>query len=85
MQKRHKNKEQYFNEQGLTSKKFVVPFISDLVKFDNETTVLEIGCAEAGNLKPFVDMGCRVQELTFHAPGLNWQKNFTKTTLSAKT
>ena len=59
MQKRHKNKEQYFNEQGLTSLKFVVPFISDLVKLDNETAVLEIGCAEAGNLKPFVDMGCK--------------------------
>ena len=59
MQIRHKNKEQYFNEQGLTSKKFVVPFISGLVNFDNETTVLEIGCAEAGNLKPFLDMGCK--------------------------
>lgn len=59
MQKRHKNKEQYFQEQGLTSVKFVVPFVSDLVKLNSETSVLEIGCAEAGNLKPFVDMGCK--------------------------
>ena len=59
MQKRHKNKEQYFKEQGLTSHKFVVPFISDLVKLESKTSVLEIGCAEAGNLKPFVDMGCK--------------------------
>ena len=59
MQKRHKNKPQYFDEQALTTHNFVVPFISDLVKFDSETTVLEIGCAEAGNLKPFLDMGCK--------------------------
>lgn len=59
MQERHKNKIQYFNEQGLTSEKFVVPFLADLITIGPETSVLEIGCGEAGNLKPFLDMGCR--------------------------
>ncbi len=58
MQERHKNKEQYFYEQGLTSQKFVIPFLAGLTQIDSSTTVLEIGCAEAGNLKPFLDLGC---------------------------
>lgn len=58
MQERHKNKLQYFNEQGLTSRRFVLPFLSNLTEFKSQTTVLEIGCGEAGNLKPFLDLGC---------------------------
>ena len=78
MQKRHKNKEQYFKEQGLTSKKFVVPFISDLVKIDSETTVLEIGCAEAGNLKPFIDMGCKATGIDIACTRIELAKEFYK-------
>jgi len=78
MQERHKNKEQYFNEQGLTSQKFVVPFISDLVKFDSVTTVLEIGCAEAGNLKPFVDMGCKATGIDISCGRIELAKTFYK-------
>ena len=76
MQKRHNNKEQYFNEQGLTSKNFVVPFISDLVKLDAETTVLEIGCAEAGNLKPFVDIGCKATGIDISCTRIELAKKF---------
>lgn len=57
MQKRHKNKSQYFDEQALTTQKFVVPFIADFANVNSETTILEIGCGEAGNLKPFLDLG----------------------------
>jgi cyclopropane fatty-acyl-phospholipid synthase-like methyltransferase len=59
MQERHSNRKRYFNEQGLTTAKYVIPYISDLIAITPETTVLEIGCGEAGNLKPFLDMGCR--------------------------
>lgn len=59
MQKRHKNKQQYFNEQGATTKNHVIPYLSELMAFDENTSVLEIGCAEAGNLKPFLDLGCK--------------------------
>jgi len=78
MQKRHKNKPQYFEEQGQTSLKFVVPFISNLVKLNNETTVLEIGCAEAGNLKPFVDMGCKCTGIDISCARLELAKGFYK-------
>ena len=76
MQKRHKNKPQYFDEQALTTHNFVVPFISDLVKFDNETTVLEIGCAEAGNLKPFLDMGCKCTGIDISCGRIELAKEF---------
>lgn len=78
MQKRHKNKPQYFEEQALTSQKFVVPFIADLVKFDSETTVLEIGCAEAGNLKPFLDMGCICTGIDISCSRIEQAKDFYK-------
>jgi SAM-dependent methyltransferase len=78
MQKRHQNKSQYFNEQGLTSQKFVVPFISDLVKLDNNTKVLEIGCAEAGNLKPFVDLGCKATGIDISCSRIELANEFYK-------
>ena len=59
MQDRHSNKQQYFEEQALTTKKFVIPYLADLLKITSETEVLEVGCAEAGNLKPFLDLGCK--------------------------
>src|SRR5690554_2772643 len=58
MQERHQNKEQYFKEQETTTGKFVIPYLTDTIKITAQTEVLEIGCAEAGNLKPFLDMGC---------------------------
>ena len=59
MQKRHRNKDQYFIEQGLTTEKHVIPYLQEFLTVDKNTRVLEIGCAEAGNLKPFVDIGCQ--------------------------
>ena len=59
MQERHKNKKRYFDEQARTTEKFVVPYLKDLMELSAETEVLEIGCGEAGNLKPFVDLGCK--------------------------
>lgn len=84
MQKRHKNKEQYFNEQGLTSLKFVVPFISDLVKPDSETNVLEIGCGEAGNLKPFIDMGCKATGIDISCSRIELAHEFYKNHINRK-
>jgi cyclopropane fatty-acyl-phospholipid synthase-like methyltransferase len=78
MQKRHKNKPQYFDEQALTTQKFVVPFIADLVKFDSETTVLEIGCGEAGNLMPFLEMGCQCTGIDISCGRIELAKEFYK-------
>jgi SAM-dependent methyltransferase len=60
MQERHQDKKRYFNEQARTTQKHVIPYLENFLKTGSETEVLEIGCAEAGNLKPFLDMGCKV-------------------------
>ncbi|MGB0850998.1 MAG: class I SAM-dependent methyltransferase [Bacteroidia bacterium] len=59
MQERHSNRQRYFDEQALTTAKYVIPYLETLKKIDKTLTVLEIGCGEAGNLKPFLDLGCR--------------------------
>lgn len=57
---RHSNKPQYFNEQAHTTEKYVIPFISDILPVVAGMKVLEIGCAEGGNMLPFLDAGCQV-------------------------
>ncbi len=60
MQKRHTDRYSYFNEQADTTLKHVIPFVQGLISFDKNTRILEIGCGEGGNLKPFADMGCQI-------------------------
>lgn len=59
MQARHSDRKKYFNEQALTTRKYVIPYLHDLIEINENTSVLEIGCGEAGNLVPFLDMGCK--------------------------
>lgn len=59
MDERHTNRELYFKEQGVTVKKYVLPFIEDVKEIDENTSVLEIGCGEGGNLVPFLERGCK--------------------------
>jgi SAM-dependent methyltransferase len=59
MQDRHRDRRIYFNEQAITSEKYVLPFIREVTDIDENTSVLEIGCGEGGNLKPFLDIGCK--------------------------
>ncbi len=58
MQERHFNRERYFKEQETTTEKYVLPFIKEMVSIDKNSSVLEIGCGEGGNLVPFYKMGC---------------------------
>lgn len=60
MDDRHINREKYFAEQAYTTKKYVIPYISEYFSINSNVTVAEIGCGEGGNLKPFVDIGCKV-------------------------
>ncbi|MBN1820710.1 MAG: class I SAM-dependent methyltransferase [Prolixibacteraceae bacterium] len=60
MHERHTNRAQYFEEQIYTTEKYVIPFINGCKKISPETSVLEIGCGEGGNLKPFMDLGCKI-------------------------
>lgn len=60
MQERHLNHQQYFEEQIYTTQKYVIPYIRKVKMVDNHSTILEIGCGEGGNLKPFMDLGCKI-------------------------
>lgn len=59
MQERHINREKYFQEQSSTIQNHVLPFLNQMITIDENTAILEIGCGEGGNLKPFLDMGCK--------------------------
>lgn len=59
MQKRHLNRDEYFKEQGITTEKYVIPFIQDKISINESISVLEIGCGEGGNLTPFAKVGCK--------------------------
>lgn len=58
MQERHKNREVYFKELSITSKKYFIPYVQDWCKLEVGMNVLEIGCGDGGNLLPFSEMGC---------------------------
>ena len=60
MQERHINKKKYFNEQVQTTEKYVIPFIEQTHPITPETSILEIGCGEGGNLLPFLQRGCKI-------------------------
>lgn len=60
MQQRHKDRKQYFDEQVYTTEKYVIPFVNEFMPITKEMSILEIGCGEGGNMKPFLDMGCQV-------------------------
>jgi SAM-dependent methyltransferase len=60
MQERHIQRDKYFEEQAYTTEKFVMPFINGVHEIKPGIKILEIGCGEGGNLRPFLDAGCEV-------------------------
>jgi 2-polyprenyl-3-methyl-5-hydroxy-6-metoxy-1,4-benzoquinol methylase len=60
MQERHSNRLRYFNEQSITTGKYVIPYIEQSMPVGPGVSVLEIGCGEGGNLPPFLERGCKV-------------------------
>ncbi|MFK7950669.1 MAG: class I SAM-dependent methyltransferase [Saprospiraceae bacterium] len=60
MQQRHKDRKQYFDEQVYTTEKYVIPFVNEFMPITKDMAILEIGCGEGGNMKPFLDIGCQV-------------------------
>ena len=53
----HKDKERYFDIQYRVAKEYILPFIQQQVPGKKFDRVLEIGCAEAGVLKCFLEEG----------------------------
>jgi 2-polyprenyl-3-methyl-5-hydroxy-6-metoxy-1,4-benzoquinol methylase len=58
MQERHLDRARYFSEQSITTSKYVIPYVSQVLPVTQEISVLEIGCGEGGNLMPFLEIGC---------------------------
>ena len=59
MQLRHKNRVIYFHEQSECTRKYVIPYIEQVLPVTPNLRILEIGCGEGGNLKPFLQLGCQ--------------------------
>lgn len=76
MQERHKNRQLYFEEQAQTTQKYVIPYINDILEISPSTKVLEIGCGEGGNLKPFLDLGCQVVGIDLNKQQIENAKKF---------
>ena len=72
----HADKEKYFRIQYENSKTSILPFIDDYVQISQETRVLEIGCAEAGVLKPFLELGATCTGIELHSERIEWAKKF---------
>ena len=74
----HEDREIYFNHQTLTTKKYIIPFIEQLFLIKPDMQVLEIGCAEAGVLKAFLDYGCNATGVDLSTGKLNIAKRLLK-------
>jgi SAM-dependent methyltransferase len=54
----HKDKETYIRYQYENAENYVIPFIERKLPLQKGMQVMEIGCAEGGVLKAFIDAGC---------------------------
>lgn len=79
MQKRHSDPLQYINEQIYSTQKYIVPFIQQVKQIQSTTQVLEIGCGEAGNLKPFLDLGCKCTGVDYSVGKIEKGREFYST------
>ncbi len=60
MERRHLDRNLYFNELANTSREFYLPYLSQFYKVSSSMNILEVGCGEGGNLVPFAQLGCKV-------------------------
>jgi SAM-dependent methyltransferase len=79
MQKRHSDPLQYINEQILSTQRYIVPFIQQVKPIEGSIQVLEIGCGEAGNLKPFLDLGCKCTGVDYSVRKIEKGREFYST------
>ena len=75
MQKRHTNRERYFEEQAQTTRNYYIPYIKEYTG-NLPNKVLEVGCGEGGNLLPFAELGCDVIGIDIAASRIEQAQNF---------
>ena len=78
----HINKPWYFEMQLKNARDFVIPFIEKRFPINNNTHVLEVGCAEGGVLKAFLGRGCTGVGVELEEGRLILAEQFLKTELS---
>ena len=76
MQERHKDRTLYFNEQGLTTAKYVIPYINSVKTVQANHRILEVGCGEGGNLTPFMDLACECFGIDLSTTQIDKAKDF---------
>ncbi|MBA3649862.1 MAG: class I SAM-dependent methyltransferase [Chitinophagales bacterium] len=54
----HRDKKKYFSYQYQNAIDYVIPFIEKILPLQKGMRVIEIGCAEGGVLKAFIEKGC---------------------------
>jgi len=69
---RHTNPQLYFNEQSVSTERHIIPYISSVLDISPSVTIAEVGCSYGGNLKPFLQRGCK-------ATGIDINPNSIKT------
>ena len=79
MQERHTDPLRYINEQITSTQNYILPFIQQVKPVVSGMQVLEIGCGEAGNLKPFLDLGCICTGVDFSTHKIDRGKEFYST------
>lgn len=75
MQQRHTERLQYFNEQAGTSQEYYMDYLRPFTSFHG-ARILEIGCGEGGNLKPFAESGCEVTGIEMDATRVAQARTF---------
>ncbi len=75
MQKRHINREFYFDEQARTTRKYYIPYIRRHTGII-PNKILEVGCGEGGNLLPFAEIGCNVYGVDLSATRIEQARLF---------
>ena len=76
MQERHSNPQQYFEEQTLTTRKYVLPYVQKSLNIQAGTKVLEIGCGQGGSFIPFLEAGCEVTGIDMNTRSIEFARNF---------
>lgn len=74
----HKDKERYFNIQYQISKEYILPFVAPFCDLNKKLKILEIGCAEAGVLKAFLEKGHRCTGIELSPSRIELAKKFLK-------
>lgn len=80
----HSSFTERFRQQYLNAQDYVIPFIEETFPLKEGMKVLEIGAAEGGVLKPFVERGCWVMGVDLSPSRIETAKEFLAEEVAAE-